>query len=164
MGGFLRPKPKIHHREPVAYIAEAHLVLIFQQYFCISYIDRSCNSPRLNTIRIKLPYAFFGTDRYSDLFFSFAFHFIPFPCLTKTHMGRGGRGRWPTTADPTPRYEPMGPAVSRIHLLGPVNSSSLRKKRPRPIRKLRRFAMEPMLPFQVPTKRQAGIDRAMGNY
>ena len=36
----LRPKPKIHHRRPVAYIAEAPLVLRFQQYFCIPYIDR----------------------------------------------------------------------------------------------------------------------------
>ena len=36
-GGIAATGPKIHHREPVAYISEAHCVLIFQQYFCISY-------------------------------------------------------------------------------------------------------------------------------
>ena len=40
MESLLRPKPKIHRLKPVAHISEAPFVLMFQQYFCISYSGR----------------------------------------------------------------------------------------------------------------------------
>ena len=71
-GVVLRPKPKIRHRKPVAYISEALLVLRFPRYFCISNADlflgfyfpiaRSFGNVLISTAPLWVPGAFLSVS------------------------------------------------------------------------------------------------------